>query len=308
MPALLRHILTASTEVPRWRGATQCLAAVAEMANGAERPVDRAILGGFLAGSVGFAVAAGHQGALRALIPDLEPSGIVAFCASEEGGAHPRAIRSRLDTAPEGGYRLTGRKRWATLAPEAGQLLVVASVGWSRDRNELRLVLVPSHRSGIDIEPMPATTSLPELMHAEITFDAVAVAGEELRLGDAYLEAVKPFRTLEDLYVHAALLAHLLRIARHWDWPESVREELLTLLVTARSLAAFAPSTPELHLALAGLLGQTAATLERHDALWRTVDDVTRDSWQRDRGALGVAAKAREIRRRKAWEGIEGLG
>src|SRR4051812_21347153 len=87
-------------------------------------PIESAILGGFCADRVGFAFAAGYHAALRALVPSLPRDHLVGLCATEAGGVHPRAIETRLE-----GGRLRGTKSFATLAPSADELLIVASTG-----------------------------------------------------------------------------------------------------------------------------------------------------------------------------------
>src|SRR3954471_19636201 len=99
------------------------------VAGEAEGTLDGALLGGFAADRLGYAFASGYQAALRALVPDLPEDCVASLCVTERGGGHPRAIETRLDPIAGGGYRLTGRKRWATLSSEAGVLLVAASAG-----------------------------------------------------------------------------------------------------------------------------------------------------------------------------------
>ncbi len=91
-----------------------------------QRTAHRATAGGFSADRLGFAFAAGYQSALVALVPDLPESYLTGLCATEEEGNHPRAIHTRLEP-DAGGHLLSGEKRWATLAPLARELLVVAS-------------------------------------------------------------------------------------------------------------------------------------------------------------------------------------
>ncbi len=57
---------------------------------------------------------------------------LVALAATEEGGGHPRAIKTALARTPDGAaWQLTGDKGFVTLGTEADVLLVVASVGKS---------------------------------------------------------------------------------------------------------------------------------------------------------------------------------
>ncbi len=133
--------------------------------------IDQAILGGFSADRVGFAFASGYQAALRALVPDLPHDKVASLCVTERGGGHPRAIETRLEPDPSAGgsYRLTGKKRWATLSGEAGILLVAASTGVDETgKNLLRLVRVDSAAPGVRRQPMPEPPFTPELGHDEV--------------------------------------------------------------------------------------------------------------------------------------------
>src|SRR4051794_5502756 len=79
--------------------------------------VERAVIGGARADRVGHAFALGYACALEALAGE----GSAAFCVTEAGGNHPRAIETQLVDG-----RVTGRKAWATLADRADHLVVVA--------------------------------------------------------------------------------------------------------------------------------------------------------------------------------------
>jgi len=57
---------------------------------------DRAVAGGFLADRVAYAFANGYHSALLGLVPSLSPDAFPALCITEEGGGHPRMIKSRL--------------------------------------------------------------------------------------------------------------------------------------------------------------------------------------------------------------------
>lgn len=284
------------------------------------RPLDRddagraffadGVLGGFVADRPAWAMVAGHQGAVRRLAwecggLDLMPDGgIVAFCASEEGGAHPRAIQSSLSALPDGGYRLDGRKQWATLAPSASELLIVASEGREGDRNRLRALCVPSKREGIGVAPMDLggrVTANPEVRHAVVDLAGVSIAEAEMLNGDGYADVVKPFRTVEDLYIGAAMTAHNLALARRSGWPDAAVEDLLLLLVTAGALAFGPLDEPAAHLGVAALARATARVREEHAGYWKLVDDDAAAAWRRATSAAGVAARAKELRRRGAW-------
>ncbi len=278
------------------------------------------LVGGFMADRPAWAMVAGHQGAIRRLAWErgglhlMPEGGIVAFCASEEGGAHPRAVQSSLDAMPDGDFRLSGQKRWATLAPSAAALLLIASVGREGERNRLRALCVPSDRRGIAIAPMTVNsptggggrvTSNPEVRHAVIELNEVPVAARELLQGDGYADAIKPFRTIEDLYIGAAMTAYNLALARRSGWPAAAVEDLLLLLATAEALAFGPLDEPAAHLGVAALGRATVRVREAHTAHWELVDDEAAAAWRRATSGAGVAARAKELRRQAAWRRLE---
>jgi alkylation response protein AidB-like acyl-CoA dehydrogenase len=234
--------------------------------------------------SVGGAFIGGYRAALKALVPSL-PAGNVCLCATEEGGAHPRAIQSTWKEAG-GGWQLDGRKHWVTGGDQADYFLVVASTGTDdAGRNRLKLGLVGARQPGVSTEPMPPTPFVPEIAHVQVTFEAVFA--EELLEGDGYERYLKPFRTVEDAHVFAAVLAYTLPRA-----PHAAAEKILAVLAALEKVVVSDPTSRELHLVLAGALAlgkQLAAEME--------VDE----SWKRDLALLNVAQKARDARTAAAW-------
>ncbi len=266
----------------------------------APHPIDGTILAAARMDRLGYAVASAYASALSQLVPDVGPAR-VALAASEEGSAHPRTLRARLE--PDGdGYRLWGDKQPVTLGAEADELLVVASEGVDAEGvNHLVLVDLPSRREGIRRELLAPLAFAPELCHARVRFEGVRVEAHERLDGDGYVAYLKPFRTLEDVHLHAAVLVHLLGVARAADWPRSVRQELLTLLVAARALAFGDPRSAALHLALAGEITRARLLIEETRDLWTSVSDEVRERWERDRLLLDVAKRARARRLEVAW-------
>lgn len=290
---LLAARAVSAPDLPSWWRATAA-------ARGAELGIDRALLSGATADRLGFAFAGGYAAALDALVPDLGSS-VACLCATEEGGNHPRAIRARLE--PRGdGFSLSGDKRWATLGPLAQQALVVASVGEHAGRNQLRVVRVDLASPGVDVQPMPETPFVPEVPHASLRFTDVWLDEGRVLPGDGYTRYLKPFRTLEDLHVHAALLGYLLGVARRFAWPATSVERLLALAGAARDLRDDDPLAPATHVALAGLLAATAALVAELEPLWARVDPAEAERWRRDRALLSVAEKARRARQARAWQ------
>lgn len=266
-----------------------------------ETPIDRAVMTGFNADRVGYAFAGGYQAALSALVPGLGRS-IVSLSATEAGGNRPSAIKTRLTVSGER-VTVTGDKRYSTLAPVADTLLVVASEGTDESgRNRLRVVRIDARAHGVQVRKMPDIAFAPEIPHAEVRFDDVTASADAVLPGDGYTAYLKPFRTVEDVHVHAALLGYVASVARRFGWPETVVEAIASLVVTARSLALGDPSRPELHVALSGWLTESAALLERADEHWARVDEAERERWRRDRALSLVARGVREQRRARAWQ------
>lgn len=269
-------------------------------------PVDRAIVGGFVADRMAYAFAGGYQAALRRLLPSLPLAPFAALCVTEKGGGHPRAIESYLELIDEtdsaASWRLNGSKQFVTCANEAEYLLVVASTGTDADgRKRLRLLLLNRERPGLTIKPMKPLPFVPELSHGTLHFKEVAVEASQLLPGDGYTRYVKPFRTIEDLHVFAAILAYLYRIASHYAWPQAQKEQLLSLLLTTRTLALSDPSAPAVHITLGGLQRQIESFLNSTTPYWAQTDDAVRKAWQRDKALMNIAQKARHKRLAVAW-------
>jgi alkylation response protein AidB-like acyl-CoA dehydrogenase len=260
--------------------------------------IDRAIAGGAAAQTVAQAFLAGYHAALRALVPEL-PERNVCLCATEEGGAHPRAIATTLVDG-----RITGRKKWVTGGPLADLLLVVVSTGSEGGRNQLRVARVDARAPGVVLHPMPETPFMPEIPHAEISFAGTPI--ESLLPGDGYDRYLKPFRTVEDAHVMAALVAYVGAIGARAGWPREVRAEGFAVLAALRQVALVDPSSRETHLVLDGALRLMHRFLDESAPSWQLVDEETRARWRRDAPLLSVAQKARNARAEAAWAALGG--
>lgn len=267
--------------------------------------LERAVVGGFFADRLGLAFAAGYGAALRALVPSLTEGVIAGLCATEAGGAHPSSIATLLRRDATGAATLDGSKTFATLADEADVLFVVASEGrLESGKNRLRLVRVRTSGAGVRITRRPDLPFAPEIGHAEVVFHDAPVTATDVLPGDGYDVYLKPFRTIEDIHVHAACLGWLVGVAGRSGWPRAFFEQAAAIALGLTGAAALDPSAPEGHVALAGLLAQTQALVASSEAEWATVDAETRERWQRDRPLLGVAQAARGLRLAAAWRAL----
>jgi acyl-CoA dehydrogenase len=291
---LLRRLLrtddTGPTSLSAWFAAHR--AATRDLA-----PIDAALLGGAAADRVAFAFAAGYRAALAALWPGLPEGAVPAFAATEAGGVHPRAIETRLEASTH----VTGHKRFVTFADQADTLLVVAGEGTGADgRNRLRVARVDARGPGVTLRPLPETPFTPEIAHAEVLLERAPVV--EVLPGDGYDRYLKPFRTIEDVHVHAAMLGHVLGVAQRSGWPQPLRERLVAAIAAVRAVAAADPTAPEVHVALAGCIAVARSLIDETEEHWALARDDVRERWSRDRALLRVAEKARGQRLVSAWE------
>jgi acyl-CoA dehydrogenase len=267
--------------------------------------IDRAVAGGWDADRLGWAFAAGYQAALRALLPSLPDDMLAALCVTESEGNHPKAIRTTL-SAEGAGFRVSGEKRWTTLGPDGGLFIVIArAAGSSEERPSLKAVLLRSSTAGLAVLPMPPTRFVPEVPHARIRLENVRVEPGSVLAGDAYERYVKPFRTVEDIHVHAATLAYLLAEARARGWPAGWIERTAAALHALVRLAALDALSPATHIALAGALAIGQGLVEEAERHWSAQEDEPARRWRRDRELLGVAGTARERRLAAAWRALD---
>ncbi len=275
-------------------------------ASGLDDTLDRALLGGHLADRLGYAFLAGYDSALHRLDPGLPRDVPAMLCATEAGGAHPRAIQTVLQDG-----RLTGEKRWATLAEDGSVLYVLARVpppvagGASQaetgaapdERLDLRVALVRARAPGLTLTQLPPTPFTPEIPHFSVSFADVPV--ERVLPGDGWADWVRPFRTVEDLHVLAAATAYVLRIARTSGWPNVLITRLTALIVALQGTAAAPRDASATHVALAGCFMALDSILAL--APWDAVDPLVAERWRRDAAILSIASKARAERTERAF-------
>jgi hypothetical protein len=273
--------------------------------------VERALWAGFHADRLGYAFVGGYGAALSRLVEHVgQAQGIagrplpanVCLCATESGGAHPRAIATRLEKLG-GALVLDGEKTFATLATVADELLVVASRGLEADgKNRLRVVRVSPKAKGVEIIPRPETPFTPEIPHAIVRFKGVVVEDEDMLPGDGYEQWLKPFRTIEDTHVLAATVGYLQGVARAYDFGHDVSAELISLALSLVDVGARDAGKPLTHIVLAGLFGTARRLVASLDAAWAKAPEDERARWERDRPLLMIADNARGKRTDKAWE------
>lgn len=276
--------------------------AVAALRDPAARPIDRAIQAAVQADRIAWAFAIGYAEALARLVPGLAPQTLAALAVTEAGANHPRAILTTLSSR-DGEWVLAGEKRWVTLGPDGGVFLVAAKVGDEAGRPALKVVAVKSDAPGVVITPLEDLPFVPEIPHASLRLEEVRVPSEAILPGDGYQLYLKPFRTIEDLYVNAAVGAYLLGHAGRHGWSDSWREQLYAAVLGLRAISEAPPDAPTTHLALAGALTTLRGLYEAAEGWW---DGEAGERWRRDRALFQVAGRARAQRRERAWNVLRG--
>lgn len=283
------HGAGAVPDLPAWRARHDTCTA------GLNPPVARALIGGAWMDRIGYAFASGYRAALEALVPALDAPAVLA--ATEVGGGHPRAILTRLVPEPGGAWRLQGDKAWCTLGPHAEQLLVVARTGEDpAGRPVLKLVRVARDARGVGVTMQPELPFVPEIPRASLSLDDVAVEASDILPGDGYADYLKPFRTVEDIHVFAALTGHTLARLLARRGPAALIERGLALSATLLTLGQQSPRAPATHLALTAALEDGRALLHAATAHVEEAGSPAAARWVRDLPLLDIGGKARRAR------------
>jgi len=261
--------------------------------------LDAGIAGGFAAPQVAWAFTAGYHAATTYL---FETTALTALCITEAAGGHPSTLACRL-VEKKGKLRLRGTKTMVTFGGRAEKMLILAHHGLDEaGRKRFVMVDVPRGARGADMAPLPPFPFVPQVPHAAVRLD-VAVEPSQLLPGDGYTRYARPFRTVEDLRVQAAVTAYLVRLVRSIDGPRSHVEALVAHIAMLRQLAVSSPTAPSVHVALAGATRQLESLA---DEVTSALDEgglppPVLESWRRDRRLLEVAERVRARRLERAW-------
>lgn len=254
-------------------------------------PFELAVAGGRLMATPGLAFLVGYQAALRALWPSA-PQSLGALCATERRSLRPADLQTRLID-----LRLSGRKDFVTAGDAAEWLLIAARCEAPDEHPRLSLAVVYSGEPGVTLEQLPPLAVMPDVSHGRVLLDGALC---ELLAGDGWDAYVKPFRTLEDLYVLSAMTAWLYGVGQECDWPQALRLRLLALLAGCAEVSRHNPSSAPGHVLLGGLFAQFAGLDGELDAALAAGPASWRDLWKRDKAVMDMAAGARAKRLAKA--------
>ena len=121
------------------------------------------------------------------------------------------------------------------------------------------------------------------------------------RAGDGWDAYVKPFRSLEDLYVLSALCAWLYGVGQETGWPQNLQLRLISLLGACAESTRQCADTSASHLLLGGLFAQFNSLKDELNQALLASPGEWASLWQRDQGLLEIASAARAKRLAKAW-------
>jgi len=254
-------------------------------------PFELAVAGGRRMATPGLAFLVGYQAALRMLWPSA-PLSLGALCATEQRSLRPADMQTRLRD-----LRLSGRKDFVTAGDAADWLLVAARSEEPGETPRLSLAVVYPGEPGVKVEKLPALPLMPDISHGRLYLDGALC---ELLAGDGWDAYVKPFRTLEDVYVLSAMSAWLYGVGQDSDWPQALQLRLLALLAGCAEASRQAPNNPPGHVLLGGLFAQFEALAGEVDQALGNGPVEWAQMWQRDKGVMQLAAGARAKRLAKA--------
>ncbi|AWY43236.1 acyl-CoA dehydrogenase [Pseudomonas putida] len=258
-------------------------------------PFELAVAGGRLMATPGLAFLVGYQAALRMLWPSA-PHSLGALCATEQRSLRPADMQTRLSD-----LRLSGRKDFVTAGDAADWLLVAARSEQPGDDPRLSLAVVYPGEPGVRVEKLPAIPLMPDVSHGRLILDGALC---ELLAGDGWDAYVKPFRTLEDIYVLSAMTAWLYGVGQECDWSQCLQLRLLALLAGCAEVSRQAPGNAAGHVLLGGLFTQFEMLKGEIDQALADGPPAWAAMWQRDHAVMDLAAGARGKRLAKALAGL----
>lgn len=269
-------------------------------------PIDRAILGGRMSLNLSFSFASAYQSAIEALFQTQETL-LSSFCVTEEKGNHPRAIETRL-FKESGKLLVSGTKSFVSGATDSEYLYIACRDERhgngidTEGRPIIKMLAINVKSQGLEIKSMPSLGFIPELSHGKVILSNVVITEEQILPEDGYLNYVKAFRSYEDLYVLASVVAYRLGEAIEGKWPTDMLEEHISLLLAIRSVSLMTLTKPAAHIALAACRSKFEELISTTNSLYESSNPDSYQSWNRDKALLNIAKKAHEKRTVGAWD------
>ena len=266
---------------------------------------EKAISVGYLAADLSAAFAIGYQTAIQCLIPGLPKEQLYALCVTEDKGASPKVMETRL-TKKNGSLYLSGTKSFVTMGNQVDELLVLAVC----EENEFgqkgfTVVRVPFNAAGVMFKLFDTDLPfVPRVTHAAVMFDEVLLRDNMAIAGEGYKDLVTHFRPIEDIHVFSAVMGYLWQIAVTYQWSESSKEQILSILALLAQYELEVPVSHSADLVNAGIFARFSHLLKENECEWDKVDQQIRRCWDRDVALLDVASVVRAKRKEKAWSQV----
>jgi acyl-CoA dehydrogenase len=286
-----------STWLPFWRAKQIALAA--------HGPFVAAAAAAVRADRLAWAFFCGYQGAIQTTFPEQTPQGVVsAFCVNESGRKITDIETEVIDS--NGALTLCGKKGWTLDGPEELQLFVLARnvAGPTKGPGSLACVRVPLQRPGVALARRQHQGPVPELAHAEVTFDGAEMPSSCLLPGDGYADYAKPFRLREDIFVTGCTLAYLLGEGHQASWPTTWAQQCIAAIAGLHTCSTLDPHRSETHVLTAGVLSGAGEVIHESEFLWGRSASDKLARWHRDLPLLSLGRDARRQRVIKSWRAI----
>jgi len=229
--------------------------------------IQTAILLGAQSDSTGSAFLSGYQSALRCIKVPLAANQWAALVVSEKGIKNPKQMKSRL-RADKGKLLIDGEKSYAMLLGQGlDQLIVIVK----DEQEQLVSLLLDANQNAIEVVESSVTKYFPDIPHASLRFNQLAVADSDILSSNAHHEINKPFRYWEDMHVSVALLS----------WAAKRVDDAAVLLEHIDDLEQSFQSSPDYYQL--EIIEKIDQTLELIDRASEYFDSVDKDAWMRDR-------------------------
>lgn len=134
----------------------------------ARSPAQAAFEGGLLADRPAWVFVAGYQAAIRAVFPEIECPGWLAFAVTEDRSDPDSALVAQADDAE---WQLTGRKTWVAAVNQVEELIVSA-----RCRGRTELFRLAADIKGVILDARAAPGFLGAMSQGRALFEAAPAA------------------------------------------------------------------------------------------------------------------------------------
>lgn len=268
-------------------------------------PFIAAVLAASHADRLSWAFFSGYQGAIQITFPEQTREGnVCAFCVNESG----RKI-SEIETAivdAQGRSLLHGKKSWVLDGMQDLQMFILSrsAAGSVKGPGSLVCVQLPLRISGIALTGKQSQGPVPELPHAEVTFEGVELSVNQILEGDGYAEYAKPFRLREDIFVTGCTLAYLFGEGRLAAWPTTWAQQCIASIAGLYACSMLDPHCPETHVLTAGVLATASEAIRDTELFWESGAKDKLFRWHRDKTLLSLGKDARRQRVIKSWRSM----